>query len=81
MFPTLRDRHYEQAGQPIARITNQLRDLNSISRKELGLGGKNAGRCLVLVRKEKEGELKSLGGVCQIGRFLITLEGVGRGYS
>ena len=38
MFSTLRSRHYEPAGQPITRITNQLRDLNGIIRKELGLG-------------------------------------------
>ena len=38
MFSTLRAKHYEPAGQPITRITKQLRYLNSIIWKELGLG-------------------------------------------
>ena len=38
MFSTLMARHYEPAGQPITRITNQLGDLNSIIWKELGIG-------------------------------------------
>ena len=35
---TLRARHYEPAGVTIARITGQLRDLNNIIWRDLGLG-------------------------------------------
>ena len=38
MFSTLGARHCEPAGQPITRITNQLGNLNTVMRKELGLG-------------------------------------------
>ena len=36
-FVTLKARHYEPAGQPITRITNQLGNLNDVIWKELGL--------------------------------------------
>ena len=38
MFATLKARHYEPAGKPITRITNQLGNLNGAIWKELGLG-------------------------------------------
>ena len=37
-FAILKARHYEPAGQPITRITNQLGNLNDVIWNELGLG-------------------------------------------
>jgi len=55
MFSTLKDRHYEPAGQPITRLTGQLNDLNNAIWKELGLGVRTPeGVCHWLGRKRRE---------------------------
>ena len=56
VFPTLRAGHYEPAGKPVTRITNQLGNLNTVIWKELGLGVRTPeGVWGWLVRRGEEG--------------------------
>ena len=60
MFMILKARHYEPAGKPITRITNQLGNINDAIWKELGLGVRTPeGVWDWLGRKRRE--LKNLG--------------------
>ena len=60
MFPTLKSKRYEPSGQPIARIANQLGDLNKVIWRELGIGIRTPEGAWDWIGRKRR-ELKSLG--------------------
>ena len=74
MFMILKDRHYEPAGRPITRITNQLGNLDDVIWKELGLGVRTPeGVRDWLVRKRRE--LKNRGRILTNGEMFDYFRG------